>query len=48
MVVRGWSALVEDMLLSWLDDDRGLSRAQLVEMMAVALPSLGRIVSPTR
>ena len=48
MVVRGWSALVEDMLLSWLDDSRGLSRAQLVEMMAVALPSLGRIVSPTR
>ena len=48
MVVRGWSALVEDMLLSWLDDDRGLSRAQLVEMMAVALPSLGRIVSTTR
>jgi len=48
MVVRGWSALVEDLLLSWLEDDRGLTRQELVAMMAAALPSLGQIVNPTR
>jgi len=48
LMVRGWSALVEELLLRWLEDDRGLSRAQLVELMTGALPSLGRIVSPTR
>ena len=48
LMVRGWSALVEDLLLSWLEDDRGITRAQLVEMMTASLPSLGPIVSSTR
>ena len=48
LLVRSWSAFVEDLLLRWLDDQRGVDREQLVHSMAAALPALGAIVSPTR
>ena len=37
LVVRGWSALVEEMLLTWLERPQGISRETLLEVMANAL-----------
>ncbi len=48
LMVRGWSASVEDVVLSWLDDDRGITKQQLLEMLAAALPAVGSVVTPTR
>jgi AcrR family transcriptional regulator len=48
LMVRGWSALVEDMVLTWLDDDRGVTRAELLDMMTGALGGLGAVVRATR
>ncbi len=48
LMVRGWSASVEDVVLSWLDDDRRIDKQQLLEMLASSLPAVASIVSPTR
>ena len=48
LMVRGWSAMVEDVVLAWLQDPRGVTRPQLLRMLATALPALGSVVSPTR
>lgn len=41
LMVWGWSAMVEDVLLTWIDDDRGVTREQLLDMLAGALAGLG-------
>jgi AcrR family transcriptional regulator len=48
LMVRGWSAMVEDVVLSWLDDDSGVARSELLDMLARSLASVGSIVSSTR
>lgn len=48
LMVRGWSALVEDMVLTWLDDDQGVTREELLDLMTGALGGLGAVVSATR
>ena len=40
LMVRGWSAMVEDMVLTWRSDPRGVTREQLLEMIAGSLPAL--------
>jgi AcrR family transcriptional regulator len=40
LMVRGWSALGEEMVLTWVADPRGVSRDQLLESLAAALPAL--------
>jgi AcrR family transcriptional regulator len=40
LMTRGWSALVEEVVLAWVDDDRGLTRDQLIEKLALALPAV--------
>ena len=40
LMLRGWSAMAEELVLSWIDDPRGLSRDQLVTTIALALPAL--------
>jgi AcrR family transcriptional regulator len=40
LVVRGWSAMVEELVLSWIADPRGISREELLEIMAASLPAL--------
>ena len=40
LVVRGWSAMVEELVLSWIEKPRGVSREQLLEVMAASLPAL--------
>lgn len=48
LMVRGWSAMVEDVVLSWLEDDRRIPREQLLAMLAASLAGIGSVVSPTR
>jgi AcrR family transcriptional regulator len=40
LIVRGWSALVEEMVLSWLAGPGGLTRGELVRLLSGALPAL--------
>lgn len=46
LMLRGWSAMVEEVVLSWLDDDRGLTRDDLIGAIALALPAMTAPVSP--
>lgn len=48
LMVRGWSAAVEDVVLSWLEDDRGIEEQQLLQMLAASLVANASVVSPTR
>jgi AcrR family transcriptional regulator len=48
LLVHGWSALVEDTVLTWLDDPRGLDKHELVGLLARALAGVGALVSPTQ
>ncbi|HEU5038962.1 MAG TPA: TetR/AcrR family transcriptional regulator [Nocardioides sp.] len=40
LVVRGWSAMVEELVLSWIADSRGITRDQLLGIMAASLPAI--------
>ena len=40
LVVRGWSAMTEELVLSWIADPGGLSREQLLEILAASLPAI--------
>ena len=40
LMVRGWSAMGEEMVLTWVADPRGVTREQLLEALAASLPAL--------
>jgi AcrR family transcriptional regulator len=40
LMARGWSAMAEEVVLSWVRDDRGIQKQQLLAMLAVALPAV--------
>ena len=40
LMVRGWSAMAEDVVIAWVRDDRGVSRSDLLAMLAAALPGV--------
>ena len=40
LLMRGWGAMVEDLVLCWKLDPTGVTREQLLEMMAQSLPAL--------
>jgi AcrR family transcriptional regulator len=40
LVVRGWSAMVEELVLSWIAEPRGVTREELLEIMAASLPAI--------
>ena len=40
LVVRGWSAMGEEMVLTWVADPRGVTRDQLLEALSASLPAL--------
>jgi AcrR family transcriptional regulator len=48
LMVRGWSASVEDVVLSWLADARGVAKGDLLEMLAASLPAAAGVVSQTK
>ena len=39
-MVRGWSAMAEDVVIAWVRDDRGVSREDLLTLLAAALPGV--------
>jgi AcrR family transcriptional regulator len=44
LVIRGWSALVEEMVLTWVQEPAALSRDHLVDTLVGALPALVGVV----
>lgn len=44
LLVRGWSAMVEEVTLSWIAEPRNVSREELLEMLAASLPALVEVV----
>lgn len=44
LVVRGWSAMTEELVLSWIDDPRGVTRDQLLDILAGSLPALVEVI----
>ena len=40
LLVRGWSALVEETVMAWLEDPAGLSRDELLALLTGALPGI--------
>jgi AcrR family transcriptional regulator len=40
LMVRGWAALTEELVLAWLDDPRAMSREELVRALTTSLPVL--------
>jgi AcrR family transcriptional regulator len=40
LMVRGWSAMTEDVVLAWVRDPRGVGRADLLTMLSAALPGV--------
>lgn len=42
LIVRGWSALVEETVLAWLEAPTAMSREELLATLTAALPALAR------
>ena len=40
LMVRGWAALTEELVLAWLDDPHGMTRGELVRALTASLPLL--------
>ncbi|MDO9455995.1 TetR/AcrR family transcriptional regulator [Nocardioides sp.] len=40
LLVRGWAAMAEELVLSWVADPAGVSRAELLQLLASSLPAL--------
>lgn len=40
LVVRGWSALAEEMVLAWADDPSVMTRDELLSVLALSLPAV--------
>jgi hypothetical protein len=38
-MVRGWSAMCEEVVISWVRDPRGVPREELLTLLAAALPA---------
>ncbi len=45
LLVRGWSAFTEEVVLEWVLDDRGVTREELLHTLTASLPA---ILSPLR
>ena len=40
LVVRGWAALTEEVVLDWVRDNRGISRDELLLILSTSLPAI--------
>lgn len=40
LLVRGWTALTEEIVLDWVQDPRGISREELLVLLSASLPSI--------
>jgi AcrR family transcriptional regulator len=44
LVVRGWSAMTEELVLSWIDDPSGVTREELIEIVTASLPAIVGVI----
>ena len=44
LVVRGWSAMTEELVLSWVADPAGVTREDLLVILAASLPALVEVL----
>ena len=40
LIVRGWAAMTEELVLAWIDDPSDVTRDELIEIIATSLPAL--------
>ena len=40
LMVRGWAAMSEELVLTWVSDPRGVTREQLLDALTASLPAL--------
>ncbi len=40
LLVRGWAAMIEEIIIDWAADNRGIAREELLERLARALPAI--------
>ena len=43
-MVRGWSAMAEELVLAWIDDPAGVTREELLAIIAASLPALVELI----
>ena len=46
LMVRGWSALVQEVVLAWLEDPQGVSRSELLGSLSGALVGVAAAATP--
>ncbi|WP_134741332.1 TetR/AcrR family transcriptional regulator [Nocardioides sp. 503] len=46
LVVRGWSAMIEELVLSWRAEPDGVGRDRLIAVMAASLPAIVGVIPP--
>ncbi|MCD4526733.1 TetR/AcrR family transcriptional regulator [Nocardioides sp. cx-173] len=46
LLVRGWSAMAEELVLSWRAEPAGVSREELLAILAASLPALVEVIAP--
>ncbi|MFC4783512.1 TetR/AcrR family transcriptional regulator [Nocardioides sp. MAHUQ-72] len=44
LVVRGWAAMTEELVLTWVRDPAGVSREELLAVIAASLPALVEVL----
>ncbi|WP_460795553.1 TetR/AcrR family transcriptional regulator [Nocardioides pacificus] len=44
LMVRGWSAMTEELVLAWVVDQHGISREELLGALAASLPALVEVL----
>jgi hypothetical protein len=44
LIVRGWAAMTEELVLTWVADPDGVTREKLLAMIATSLPALAALV----
>ena len=48
LLVRGWAAMAEELVLGWKADPQGITRDQLLEMLVASLPALVAVLPAER
>ncbi|WP_193606507.1 TetR family transcriptional regulator [Nocardioides lijunqiniae] len=46
LLVRGWSAMIEELVLSWRAAPDGVARDELIALMAASLPAIVGVIPP--
>lgn len=48
LLVQGWSAMTEELVLSWIDDPRGVTREELLGLVVASLPAVVGVLGTGR